>query len=99
MLLGVDPLEGILDAKLLVPVRELLAAHQYPLARLASTADVMHAVVVEDDLHATVAIGDLIRLVERLGELDELELDGIIILPGNYLKVHTHFQIRRKLFR
>ena len=38
----------------------------------------MHAVVVEDDLHATVAIGDLICLVERLGELDALELDSVV---------------------
>nr|DAL91251.1 MAG TPA: hypothetical protein [Caudoviricetes sp.] len=38
----------------------------------------MHTVVVEDDLHATAAVGDFVRLIERLGERDALELDGII---------------------
>lgn len=50
MLLRVDPLEGVLDATLFVCGLKLLAAHQYPLAGLAFAADVMHAVVVEDEL-------------------------------------------------
>lgn len=109
MLLGVDPLEGILDAKLLVCGLKLLAANLLLLATTGGLeAAVVHAIVVEDDLHATAAIGDLIRLMERLGEGGALELDGIIeglshfssflvvnkiILPGNYLKAHSYFQI------
>nr|DAG68693.1 MAG TPA: hypothetical protein [Caudoviricetes sp.] len=101
MSLCIDPLECVLDAKLLVSVLELLAAHQRPLTGLAFTADVMHTVVIEDDLHITAAIDDLVRLIERLGESSALELDCIIeslnhcvpflvvdkiILPDNYLK-------------
>ena len=78
-LLGGDPLEGVLDATLLVCGLKLLAADLLPLAATCSLeAAVVHAVVVEDNLYAAAAIGDLIRLVERLGELDALELDGII---------------------
>ena len=69
MLLGVDPLEGVLDAKLLVCSLKLLAADLLPLATTGGLeAAVVHTVVIEDDLHATAAIGDLICLVERLGE-------------------------------
>nr|DAL79826.1 MAG TPA: hypothetical protein [Caudoviricetes sp.] len=38
----------------------------------------MHAVVIEDDLHAAVTVGDFVRLIERLLVLDTLELDGIV---------------------
>ena len=47
----------------------------------------MHAAVVEDDLHATAAIGDLICLVERLGESDALELDRIIESLNRYVSL------------
>lgn len=84
-----------------------------PLAGLAFAADVMHAIVVEDDLHATVAIGDFVRLIERLGVLEDLRVlellggQGVsflllvdkIILPGNYLKAHSYFQIIQNSFR
>ena len=55
MLLGVDPLEGVLDTKLLVHILELFAA-------------VVHAIIVEDDLHATAATDDLVCLIKRLLE-------------------------------
>ena len=112
MLLGVDPLEGVLDTKLLVHILELFAADQFPCATVGGLeAVVAHAVVVEDDLHAAAATDDLVCLIERLLESDTLELDGImacvfpflvvdkIILPGNYLKVHSYFQINQKSFR
>nr|DAH71600.1 MAG TPA: hypothetical protein [Caudoviricetes sp.] len=74
----------------------------------------MHTVVIEDDLHITAAIDDLVRLIERLGESSALELDCIIeslnhcvpflvvdkiILPDNYLKTHSYFQIIQNSFR
>ena len=55
MLSGVDPLEGVLDTKSLVHILELFAA-------------VAHAIVVEDDLHATAATDDLVCLIKRLLE-------------------------------
>nr|DAF18268.1 MAG TPA: hypothetical protein [Caudoviricetes sp.] len=79
MQLCVDPLEGVFDAKLLIRGLELLAAHRLPLAAVGGfEADIVHTVVIKDDLHATVVVGDLICLIERLLVLDALELDGII---------------------
>lgn len=65
MPLGVDPLEGVLDAKLSVHILELFAA-------------VAHAIIVEDDLHATAATDDLVCPIKRLLESDALELDGVV---------------------
>ena len=79
MPLGVDPLEGVLDAKLLVHILELFTADQFPRATIGGLETaVVHAVVVEDDLHAAAATGDLVCFIERLLESDALELDGII---------------------
>lgn len=79
MLLGVDSLEGVLDAKLLVYILELFTADQFPRATIGSLkAAVVHAVVVKDDLHATAATDDLVCLIERLLESDTLELDGVV---------------------
>ena len=79
MLVGVDPLEGVLDAKLLVNILELFATNQFPCATVGGLeAAVVHAIVVEDDLHATAATDDLICLIERLLESDALELDGVV---------------------
>ena len=79
MLLGVDPLEGVLDAKLFVRILELFTADQFPRATIGGLeAAVVHAVVVEDDLHATATTDDLVCLIERLLESDTLELDGIV---------------------
>lgn len=84
MLLGVDPLEGVLDAKLLVHILELFTADQFPRATIGGLeAAVVHAVVVEDDLHAAAATDDLVCLIERLLESDTLELDGIIESLGH----------------
>ena len=79
MLVGVDPLEGVLDAKLLVHILELFTANQFPCATIGGLeAAVVHAIIVEDDLHATAATDDLVCLIERLLESNALELDGII---------------------
>lgn len=79
MLLGVDPLERVLDAKLLVHILELFAADQFPCATVGGLeAAVVHAIIVEDDLHATAATGDLVCLIKRLLESDALELDGVV---------------------
>mgnify|MGYP007064645934 CR=1 FL=1 len=79
MLLYIDPLERVLDAKLLVHIFKLFTADQFPCAAIGSLkAAVVHAIVVEDDFHAAAATDDLICLIERLGELDALELDGIV---------------------
>lgn len=82
---GVDPLEGVLDAKPLVHILEPFAADQFPCTTIGSLETALvHAVVVEDDLHAAAATDDLVCL---------------IVLPGNYLKVHSYFQINQKSFR
>lgn len=79
MLLGIDPLEGVLDAKLLVHILELFVTNQFPCAAVGGLeAAVVHAIIVEDDLHTTAATDDLICLIERLLVLDALELDGIV---------------------
>lgn len=55
MLSGVDPLEGVLDTKSPVHILELFAA-------------VVHAIIVEDGLHATAATDGLVCLIKRLLE-------------------------------
>ena len=79
MLSGVDPLEGVLDAKPLVHILELFTADQFPRAAIGGLeAAVVHAVVVEDDLHAAAATDDLVCLIERLLESDTPGLDGVV---------------------
>lgn len=88
MLLGVDPLEGVLDAKLLVHILELFAADQFPRATIGGLETaVVHAVVIEDDLYATAATDDLVCLIERLLESDTLELDGIVESLSHYVSL------------
>jgi hypothetical protein len=79
MLLGIDPLEGMLDAKLLIHILELFAADQFPRTTIGGLeAAVVHTVIIEDDLYATAATDDFVCLIERLLESDTLELDGIV---------------------
>ena len=79
MLLCIDPLERVLDAKLLVCGLVFLAADQFPRAAIGSLeAAVVYAIVIEDDLYATTATGDLVCLIERLFTSGALELDRII---------------------
>lgn len=79
MLVSVDSLKGILNAKPLIHILELFTADQFPCATIGGLeAAVVHTVVVEDDLHATTATNDLVCLIKRLLESDTLELDGVV---------------------
>ena len=105
MLLGIDPLEGVLDAKPLVHILELFTADQFPRAAIGGLeAAVVHAVVVGDDLRRRpqpmtsyaplngclkATRPSLTASSKVLAMVFSFLVVDKIISPGNYLKAHT----------